>query len=112
RIGRASFSKWLETLKVSFVIETAFGQSFSENFPSGLWEKPLGSEFLGLEMRMETIRLSMAQAIIKFLKAQHIERDGREAQFFAGCFGIFGHGNVAGIGQALQQNPDFRYHQT
>src|SRR6185503_15349730 len=69
-------------------------------------------EFLGLEMRMETIRLSMAQAIIKFLKAQHIERDGREAQFFAGCFGIFGHGNVAGIGQALQQNPDFRYYQT
>ena len=61
---------------------------------------------------METIRLSMAQAIIKFLKAQHIERDGREAQFFAGCFGIFGHGNVAGIGQALQQNPDFRYYQT
>ena len=61
---------------------------------------------------METIRLTMAQAIIKFLKAQHIERDGREGPFFAGCFGIFGHGNVAGIGQALQQNPDFRYLQT
>jgi 3D-(3,5/4)-trihydroxycyclohexane-1,2-dione acylhydrolase (decyclizing) len=61
---------------------------------------------------METIRLTMAQAIIKFLKAQHIERDGTEQQFFAGCFGIFGHGNVAGIGQALQQNPDFRYYQT
>jgi len=61
---------------------------------------------------METKRLTMAQAIIKFLKAQHIERDGVEQQFFAGCFGIFGHGNVAGIGQALQQNPDFRYHQT
>jgi 3D-(3,5/4)-trihydroxycyclohexane-1,2-dione acylhydrolase (decyclizing) len=61
---------------------------------------------------METIRLTMAQAIIKFLKAQYIERDGREGQFFAGCFGIFGHGNVAGIGQALQQNPDFRYYQT
>src|SRR5919109_5367346 len=61
---------------------------------------------------METIRLTMAQAIIKFLKAQHIERDGVESQFFAGCFGIFGHGNVAGIGQALQQNPDFRYYQT
>ena len=61
---------------------------------------------------METIRLTMAQAIIKFLKAQHIERDGVERQFFAGCFGIFGHGNVAGIGQALQQNPDFRYYQT
>ena len=61
---------------------------------------------------METIRLTMAQAIIKFLKAQHIERDEKEGQFFAGCFGIFGHGNVAGIGQALQQNPDFRYYQT
>jgi 3D-(3,5/4)-trihydroxycyclohexane-1,2-dione acylhydrolase (decyclizing) len=54
----------------------------------------------------------MAQAIIKFLKAQHVERDGIETQFFSGCFGIFGHGNVAGIGQALQQNPDFRYYQT
>ena len=61
---------------------------------------------------MEMIRLTMAQAIIKFLKAQYIERDGVEKQFFAGCFGIFGHGNVAGIGQALQQNPDFRYYQT
>ena len=61
---------------------------------------------------MEAIRLTMAQAIIKFLKAQYIERDRTEGQFFAGCFGIFGHGNVAGIGQALQQNPDFRYYQT
>lgn len=61
---------------------------------------------------METIRLTMAQAIIKFLKAQYVERDGVENQFFAGCFGIFGHGNVAGIGQALQQNPDFRYYQS
>ena len=61
---------------------------------------------------METIRLTMAQAIIKFLKAQHTERDGVEQQFFAGCLGIFGHGNVAGIGQALQQNQDFRYYQT
>jgi 3D-(3,5/4)-trihydroxycyclohexane-1,2-dione acylhydrolase (decyclizing) len=54
----------------------------------------------------------MAQAIIQFLQAQYIERDETERQFFAGCFGIFGHGNVAGIGQALQQNPDFRYYQT
>ena len=60
---------------------------------------------------MDTIQLTLAQAIIKFLKAQYIERDGMEKQFFAGCFGIFGHGNVAGIGQALQQNPDFRYYQ-
>lgn len=54
----------------------------------------------------------MAQAMIVFLKNQYVERDGKEQSFFAGCFGIFGHGNVAGIGQALQQNPDFRYYQT
>jgi 3D-(3,5/4)-trihydroxycyclohexane-1,2-dione acylhydrolase (decyclizing) len=54
----------------------------------------------------------MAQALIAFLKNQHVERDGVEIPFFAGCFGIFGHGNVAGMGQALQQNPDFRFYQT
>src|ERR1700724_4425337 len=58
-----------------------------------------------------TRRLTMAQAVIQFLKVQHISRDGLEQLFFAGCFGIFGHGNVAGIGQALQQMPDFRYYQ-
>ncbi|HOC68305.1 MAG TPA: 3D-(3,5/4)-trihydroxycyclohexane-1,2-dione acylhydrolase (decyclizing) [Candidatus Hydrogenedentes bacterium] len=57
------------------------------------------------------MRLTMAQAIIGFLKQQYVERDGVELPFFAGCFGIFGHGCVAGIGQALQQNPDFRYYQ-
>src|SRR6202167_994210 len=56
-----------------------------------------------------TQRLTTAQAIIRFLKAQCVERDGGRNAFFAGCFGIFGHGNVAGIGQALQQNPDFPY---
>jgi 3D-(3,5/4)-trihydroxycyclohexane-1,2-dione acylhydrolase (decyclizing) len=56
-----------------------------------------------------TRRLTTAQAIIQFLKAQQVSRDSREQAFFAGCFGIFGHGNVAGIGQALQQNPDFPY---
>jgi len=54
----------------------------------------------------------MAQAVIQFLKNQYTERDGSEQRFFAGCFGIFGHGNVAGIGQALRQYPDFRYYQT
>src|SRR6266540_5243092 len=58
-----------------------------------------------------TIRLTMAQALISFLKNQYVERDGFERPFFAGCFGIFGHGNVSGIGQALQQYPDFRYYQ-
>jgi 3D-(3,5/4)-trihydroxycyclohexane-1,2-dione acylhydrolase (decyclizing) len=61
---------------------------------------------------MNTVRLTMAQAVIRFLMNQFVERDGVEQLFFAGCFGIFGHGNVAGIGQALQQNPDFRYYQT
>ena len=54
----------------------------------------------------------MAQAVIAFLKNQYVERDGVEQPFFAGCFGIFGHGNVAGIGQALQQEPGFRYYQS
>src|SRR5580658_5769763 len=57
-----------------------------------------------------TRRLTMAQAIIQFLKSQSVARDGREQTFFGGCLGIFGHGNVAGIGQALQQNPDFPYY--
>jgi len=48
----------------------------------------------------------MAQALVRFLAAQHVERDGREHRFFAACFGIFGHGNVAGIGQALHQHPE------
>ncbi len=60
---------------------------------------------------MPTIRLTVAQATIAFLKNQYSERDGVEQKFFGGCFGIFGHGNVAGYGQALQQSPDFRYYQ-
>jgi 3D-(3,5/4)-trihydroxycyclohexane-1,2-dione acylhydrolase (decyclizing) len=58
-----------------------------------------------------TTRLTTAQALSSFLKQQYVERDGVERPFFAGCFGIFGHGNVSGIGQALQQYPDFRYYQ-
>ncbi len=58
-----------------------------------------------------TKRVTMAQAVIAFLNNQYVERDGREQPFFAGCFGIFGHGNIAGIGQALQQMPEFRYYQ-
>ncbi|MEP6776376.1 MAG: thiamine pyrophosphate-binding protein, partial [Chloroflexota bacterium] len=56
-------------------------------------------------------RLTMAQALVTFLKNQYVERDGERQPFFAGCFGIFGHGNVAGVGQALAQMPDFRYYQ-
>ena len=57
------------------------------------------------------MKKTMAQALVEFLKVQHVARDGRQQPFFAGCFGIFGHGNVAGVGEALQENPDFRYYQ-
>ncbi|MDP2235992.1 MAG: 3D-(3,5/4)-trihydroxycyclohexane-1,2-dione acylhydrolase (decyclizing) [Bacteroidales bacterium] len=57
----------------------------------------------------KTVRLTVAQALIAFLKQQYVQRDGVEQAFFAGCLGIFGHGNVAGIGQALQQDKQFRY---
>ena len=50
-----------------------------------------------------TVRLTVAQATIRFLANQYVERDGERTKFFAGCFGIFGHGNVAGLGQALLQ---------
>ncbi|QQM67822.1 3D-(3,5/4)-trihydroxycyclohexane-1,2-dione acylhydrolase (decyclizing) [Actinomyces weissii] len=51
-----------------------------------------------------TIRLTVAQATIRFLSNQYSERDGVEHRLIEGAFGIFGHGNVAGIGQALLQN--------
>ncbi|MGW1225506.1 3D-(3,5/4)-trihydroxycyclohexane-1,2-dione acylhydrolase (decyclizing) [Streptomyces sp. NPDC001515] len=57
------------------------------------------------------IRLTVAQALVRFLVAQHTERDGVERRLFAGCFGIFGHGNVAGMGQALWENRDLTYYQ-
>src|SRR5664279_1342465 len=63
-------------------------------------------------MAEKTKRLTTAQATIEFLQKQYVERDGMEAPFFAGCFGIFGHGNVGGIGQALYQYPSFKYYQS
>jgi 3D-(3,5/4)-trihydroxycyclohexane-1,2-dione acylhydrolase (decyclizing) len=57
-----------------------------------------------------TVRLTAAQATIAFLKNQFSERDGKQFQFFGGCLGIFGHGNVAGIGQALEQDTGLRYY--
>ncbi len=59
---------------------------------------------------MKTQRLTTAQALITFLRQQYVERDAQDWPFFGGVWGIFGHGNVAGIGQALQQTPDFRYY--
>jgi 3D-(3,5/4)-trihydroxycyclohexane-1,2-dione acylhydrolase (decyclizing) len=52
---------------------------------------------------MTTIRLTVAQAVVRFLSQQYSERDGVEQRLIPGCFGIFGHGNVAGVGQALLQ---------
>ncbi len=54
---------------------------------------------------MKTVRLTMAQALVRFLSAQRTERDGVDHKFIEGCFGIFGHGNVTGVGQALAQDP-------
>jgi 3D-(3,5/4)-trihydroxycyclohexane-1,2-dione acylhydrolase (decyclizing) len=58
---------------------------------------------------MTSIRLTVGQALVRFLAAQFSERDGSQQRLIAGCFGIFGHGNVAGVGQALLEdagNPD------
>src|ERR1700730_9393554 len=48
----------------------------------------------------------MAQALVRFVSVQYVERDQVEHRFFEGCFGIFGHGNLTGVGQALAQNPE------
>ncbi|WP_294523031.1 3D-(3,5/4)-trihydroxycyclohexane-1,2-dione acylhydrolase (decyclizing) [uncultured Anaerovibrio sp.] len=53
----------------------------------------------------KTIRLTVGQALVKFLNNQYIEFDGKETPMFEGVFGIFGHGNVLGLGQALQEDP-------
>ena len=64
-------------------------------------------------MTPPTTCLTMAQALVRYLAAQHVSRDGVENPFFAGMWGIFGHGNVAGIGQALEQYaPELRYYQS
>ncbi|MFJ9127246.1 3D-(3,5/4)-trihydroxycyclohexane-1,2-dione acylhydrolase (decyclizing) [Streptomyces sp. NPDC102340] len=52
---------------------------------------------------MNTVRLTTAQALVRFLANQYSERDGQEQRLVPGAWGIFGHGNVAGIGQALLQ---------
>jgi 3D-(3,5/4)-trihydroxycyclohexane-1,2-dione acylhydrolase (decyclizing) len=64
--------------------------------------------------KRETVRLTMAQALVRHLAAQQIEIDGQRMPLFAGCFAIFGHGNVAGLGEALYacrgQLPTYRAH--
>ena len=59
-----------------------------------------------------TSRLTVAQALVAYLRVQSVERDARRTPFFAGMLGIFGHGNVAGMGEALEAAQDtFRYFQ-
>ncbi|MGA7807721.1 thiamine pyrophosphate-binding protein, partial [Bradyrhizobium sp.] len=63
---------------------------------------------------MTTIRLTAAQAMVRFLSAQQVEIDGRKQRLFEGVFAIFGHGNVAGLGEALYASrgalPTYRAH--
>src|SRR5688500_3328387 len=63
---------------------------------------------------MKTIRLTMAQAVVRYLANQRSMRDGKQVPLFAGVWAIFGHGNVAGIGEALYHAkdtlPTFRAH--
>ncbi|SEE78092.1 3D-(3,5/4)-trihydroxycyclohexane-1,2-dione acylhydrolase (decyclizing) [Ruania alba] len=57
-----------------------------------------------MTVQNETVRLTVAQALVRFLSVQYTERDGVRQRLIPGAFGIFGHGNVAGVGQALLQN--------
>ncbi|MCY6957140.1 3D-(3,5/4)-trihydroxycyclohexane-1,2-dione acylhydrolase (decyclizing) [Clostridium brassicae] len=54
---------------------------------------------------MKTIKMTTAQALVKFLNQQYVEFDGKQERFVKGIFTIFGHGNVVGLGQALEQDP-------
>ena len=66
------------------------------------WEdQPVDPPGDHVENRMTTVRLTVGQAVVRFLAAQRSERDGTQHRLIEGCFGIFGHGNVAGLGQGL-----------
>src|SRR5215472_18086670 len=56
---------------------------------------------MSMESSVDTVRATVGQAIVAFLTEQYSERDGVSQRLIAGCFGIFGHGNVAGLGEAL-----------
>ncbi|PDY52304.1 3D-(3,5/4)-trihydroxycyclohexane-1,2-dione acylhydrolase (decyclizing) [Bacillus toyonensis] len=53
---------------------------------------------------MQTVRMTTAQALVKFLNQQYVEFDGKQQKFIKGIFTIFGHGNVVGLGQALEED--------
>ncbi len=66
----------------------------------------------GVNGHQKTIRLTVAQALVKYLQVQYSERDGKQRRLIPAIFGIFGHGNVAGLGQALYEyGQDLPYHQ-
>jgi len=75
--------------------------------------KPLAAERAPAAHRQDkTVRLTTAQAVVHYLQQQFSERDGRQQRLIAGMFGIFGHGNVAGMGQALDEcGNDLLYYQ-
>jgi 3D-(3,5/4)-trihydroxycyclohexane-1,2-dione acylhydrolase (decyclizing) len=75
--------------------------------------KPLAAEQESPPRRQDkTVRLTSAQALVRYLQQQFTERDGRRQRLIAGIFGIFGHGNVAGMGQALEEcGTDLPYYQ-
>jgi 3D-(3,5/4)-trihydroxycyclohexane-1,2-dione acylhydrolase (decyclizing) len=75
-----------------------------------LWQQNSRASILAGEQRFMTRRLTTAQAIVAFLQKQYTARDGKEFRFMEGCLGIFGHGNVAGIGQALEQDRGLPYY--
>ena len=80
----------------------------------GIHEDSSVSERLGRDTAMSTIRLTMAQALVRFLVAQRTIVEGREVPLFGGVWAIFGHGNVAGLGEALYRHradlPTYRAH--
>ena len=77
----------------------------------GLSEETKGKITIALD-RQKVVRLTIAQALVKYLQVQYSERDGKRRRFIPALFGIFGHGNVAGLGQALVENgQDLPYYQ-
>src|SRR5438270_3059727 len=67
---------------------------------------------MGKTEKNQTIRLTVGQAIVKYLQAQHSKQDNQQQRLIRGMFGIFGHGNVAGLGQALYEyGQDLPYYQ-
>ena len=77
--------------------------------PPGAKRKSLGrkemSKAFEEENTMSKTRMTVGQAIVKFLNQQYIEMDGKEEPFVDGMFTIFGHGMVVGLGQALEEDP-------